>query len=352
MLLSPPGLLAPSFSASACSSARRSPAHPMSPAHHSDRPRATPSPPRTTSASGSSGAREWFVWPRLHRTLTIISPAKSPQPPASQGLQTPVVRSKRTPIACTECRRRQVKVSTRSVTLFRRSGLDRRLVLFLLDSVLAVRHSANAVKNAASSASTSLAASKRRHRAAPPRRPARRRRTLYPSQCRHTSTATPHVAHRHRGSRLTLLTKTTFPRYQIHTRGATIGKGKPMTYPHPTCRFHSSSLAELRLNRGPRVRRTVGKTTISRPTATKPMVRAHRCSRRSLLTKGTRLVLFPMVMQHRMRTRGQLTPRYHTAMVEAMEAMEERHSRRICLPSEREYACVGCGQRLLMFPRL
>ena len=33
----------------------------------------------------------------------------------------------------------------------------------------------------------------------------------------------------------------------------------------------------------------------------------------------------------------QLTPRYRTAMVEAMEAMEERHSRRICLPSEREY---------------
>lgn len=37
----------------------------------------------------------------------------------------------------------------------------------------------------------------------------------------------------------------------------------------------------------------------------------------------------------------QLTPRYRTAMVEAMEAMEERHSRRICLPSEREYVCAA-----------
>lgn len=183
------------------------------------------------------------------------------------------------------------------------------------DSVLAVHPNVNDAKNAASSASTFRVASRRRHRAVRPHRLVRPTRTSCPSQCRHTSTAILHVAHRHRGSRPTQLTKTTFRKYQIHTRSAIIGKIKAMAYPHRTCRFHSSSLAELRPSTEPHVRRTVGKITISRPTATKPMVRAHRSNRRSLLTKGTRLQLFPMVMQHRMRTRGHLTPPYHTATV-------------------------------------
>lgn len=117
-------------------------------------------------------------------------------------------------------------------------------------------------------------------------------------------------------------------------RATTIGRAKvTLAYPHRTCRFHSSSFtAGLRSTREPHARHTVGKTSISRPSATRHMVRALRCSRRSRHTQGTRSARYPMDMARRMRTRGQLTLRYRTAMVGARGVMGARPFRRIWLP--------------------
>ena len=102
----------PYHSISALCLRRRASHRAMSPAQRTDEQRATPSPPGPKGTSASSSARESLAYAPYYfnRTVSCLG-AKSPTSADGQGLLAPVVRSKRTPIACTECRRRQVKVS-------------------------------------------------------------------------------------------------------------------------------------------------------------------------------------------------------------------------------------------------
>ena len=281
----------------------------------------TPSPSKQ-----SSSARTSFSPHFLLGELTRLAAADS-RGAEQKKLLTPVVRSKRTPIACTECRRRQVKVSRASSALpGHRSDSNY--------SALVRRHSANDAASAPLSANTSHAVSKKPRRAA--LHCARRTPTTSCLRRHHISRGRYFTARPHRGS------QTTTRMGPILITHIVIGQARTLECRCPSHKLKDSAIAEYRCIRAPRGPFTMARTTARRRMGTNPLARLLPLSRTSLLTTPTKGDYFPVPILVRTQTWDPVTLDCHTRTAQILGGLLVKREYRL---STRESSNVRCEKQ-------